>query len=1391
MGIRKPTTCGRDYDLASHWRFLGGSPFLRIIIMVVGILALAQPGQGASVSGSKTTNVTIPDAGGYVSSTISISSAPSGAVVTGVDVYFKCSHTYSSDLVVDLNADSTGSLGNRNLWNREGGSADNPSRTTTGITTFNGLSVNRTWYLYAKDFVAGDTGNIDEWTITIYYTAAAPNPPTINSPGSTSSPGTVESDLTPTFRWSSVSGATGYGLYIRDVTTNTLIYNNPGGAKSGTSFTLPSGYLSNNGHSYRWAMTSFSGSTESSQSSYRYFKTPAANQAPTYNTANQFRTDTGAAIPLAGGAVPFGVGVNFKANVSDPDGDTVKYEVELRKLPATFTGVATHSSGFVSSGSQATTTTATGLAAGNYGWKFRVVDSRGAANGWSSAGNPDFVVTSASLPGVPVTATPGDLEAPGSEIGGLTPTFSWNAVPGATGYGLYVRDLTSGDLIYDDDSVPNVVTFNIPSGRIVAGHQYRWNMRAKNGSGWGSMTGYRYFQTAAVISTLPKPQITGVSKNPVTGSDQSQPFTVTGTNFAADATVTLVDVDADYPYPNRAISSRTASSITINPVFTKLSGHWTVQVINGPGKESDPVPFDVVAPNETGPKIIGIESNFIQKKATPTVITLSGVRFDAGSIVLLISPTGQTSDIVPAEVPTATSLTFSWIFNTPGVWFVRVRSAAGILSQPETIRVLEGREQFKLSFPLAREGFSPYTAPISSVFDHSMKEDFSPDEKVVAFTGEVADIQVSASIESPPDFGKGALFSYRNSENASFMPGNGDGNYVGTSSGSTILNYDGHAGTDYSVPIEYEVIAAATGTVMSDTGYNSGNGNFVRIDHSSSGYETVYLHLSRIDVKPGDIVTEGDPIGLSGDTGKSGGPHLHFHVYRRDGSGRKISVDPYGWQGSDVDPRLAFDGLAPRAPLWRDSTPITTVDPEVVQVVSTGSSTAGSFSVGTTGGSYTASVTSGGDWLSLGSGNTGGNSGTIVVATTTNPGAARTGEVTITNSVGAVKTVSVIQEEGSSNANPTPSQIAAQILVFSQKYQIPAPVIAAVMTQESSWRQFDSNGLPLTSETSDVGIMQLNLDSSGVDAVRASRDWVYNLDEGCKILKSKFEISAKNSPSPFDSLEDENPAIFENWFYAVAWYNGEGAAAYDYVTRVWGFMRQFPFPASDYFSSIPAIGDPTRLQGFPRGILTKIRVGDPSLNESGYISRGGTSLLLLRKSGESIHSWDWTAESVAPRALATARSTFSAPLSASSIVGGVIEITDEISLVPVERTYDEWKFTPGFQIGYEGPSEDPDDDGMSNLMEFALGTSPTDKDTVLPYGIDPTQSPPVFLSRRAKHTLGVELEVEGSTDLDDWSETYVQKSLREESSSTQTWEAVLPSATQGFFRLRLLSPSEP
>ena len=131
---------------------------------------------GASVSGSNSANITIPDNGGWISSTITINSAPPGATVTGIDVSFTCIHTYSGDLRVDLNADAQGSLGNFNLWDQEGAGADNPSRSESGVNTFNGLSVNRTWYLYARDYAADDEGYITHWSITIYYEDSVPTP---------------------------------------------------------------------------------------------------------------------------------------------------------------------------------------------------------------------------------------------------------------------------------------------------------------------------------------------------------------------------------------------------------------------------------------------------------------------------------------------------------------------------------------------------------------------------------------------------------------------------------------------------------------------------------------------------------------------------------------------------------------------------------------------------------------------------------------------------------------------------------------------------------------------------------------------------------------------------------------------------------------------------------------------------------------------------------------------------------------------------------------------------------------------------------------------------------------------------------------------------------------
>lgn len=94
-----------------------------------------------------------------------------------------------------------------------------------------------------------------------------------------------------------------------------------------------------------------------------------------------------------------------------------------------------------------------------------------------------------------------------------------------------------------------------------------------------------------------------------------------------------------------------------------------------------------------------------------------------------------------------------------------------------------------------------------------------------------------------------------------------------------------HNGTDYAAPSGTPIMSTASG-VVERAGYTAGNGNFVKVRHNGT-YSTQYLHMSKILVKTGQYVDQGQTIGLVGSTGLATGPHVCYRFWKNG-----VQVDP-------------------------------------------------------------------------------------------------------------------------------------------------------------------------------------------------------------------------------------------------------------------------------------------------------------------------------------------------------------------------------------------------------------------------------------------------------------------------------------------------------------------
>lgn len=159
-------------------------------------------------------------------------------------------------------------------------------------------------------------------------------------------------------------------------------------------------------------------------------------------------------------------------------------------------------------------------------------------------------------------------------------------------------------------------------------------------------------------------------------------------------------------------------------------------------------------------------------------------------------------------------------------------------------------------------------------------------EKKLALEKEVNDFEAKLKViidaSKIPKFGSGALaYPVQKVIITQYF-----GNTPFATANSQVYNGKGHNGIDFGIPKGTKILAAQDGTVLGtgntdDACAGASYGKWILIKHSN-GLSTLYAHLSSFLVSAGDKVSKGDIIALSGNTGYSTGPHLHFTVYASD-----------------------------------------------------------------------------------------------------------------------------------------------------------------------------------------------------------------------------------------------------------------------------------------------------------------------------------------------------------------------------------------------------------------------------------------------------------------------------------------------------------------------------
>gem|GEM_PF-3222923 len=478
-------------------------------------------------------------------------------------------------------------IGNQNLNVRSGAagtivgsqSPGSQGKLIGGPTT---ASVGGTSYIwYNVDWQSG----VDGWSIQDGIGLITPSAPTLSSPGNSNDPGPTLSNTSQIFSWNSVSNVTSYGLYIRDLTTNTLYeYSINAPTTSSTQNLIAT-------HKYKWNMYAFNGTASSAISTSYFFQISGTDNATFVsktiadgtqieagqNFTQNIRLRNSGSTTWTTGATGFTLNFVSGSQMSAPNyvelssqvsaGSEVNFSISMTApaIPGTYTGYwRMNSPSYVSFGDQITVQ----------------------------------IVVPNNLPLPPNLISPGNLTAPGLAVSTFTPTFYWQSVNGVDQYGLYISKKNAGgtfDLIFDSEVRGLTIagtSYSLPNSVLVDGGEYRWNMKSHNSSGWGTTYSDKFYFYLLLPQT--GPTISYISPSSFVASYINKTMTINGSNFQSGCTLTF------FPPEGGTIPSN-SNKLTFNS-STQLSyqfnngndvGTWSVRVNNPDEKSSNTVNFTV------------------------------------------------------------------------------------------------------------------------------------------------------------------------------------------------------------------------------------------------------------------------------------------------------------------------------------------------------------------------------------------------------------------------------------------------------------------------------------------------------------------------------------------------------------------------------------------------------------------------------------------------------------------------------------------------------------------------------------------------------------------------------------------------------------------------------